>query len=70
MSHGDFRDRENEKSYAMDICAELHQLRSRYEQAFQVTKDPAEVLLFRLSHAEVPRTRSLRRACEDVLLFV
>jgi hypothetical protein len=51
------------------ICTELHQLRSRYEQCFQVTKENAEVLLFRLSYADVPRTRSLRRPCQDVLLF-
>jgi hypothetical protein len=52
-----------------EICAALLQLRVRYERLFQVSKGTAEVLLFRLSHAALPRTRSLRRACQDVLLF-
>ena len=53
----------------VEIRAELHELRSRYEQPFQVTKETAEVLLFRLFHADFPHTSSLRRVCKEVLRF-
>jgi hypothetical protein len=53
----------------VEICAELHQLRARYERLLRVTQETAEVLLFRLFHAALPHTRSLRRAGQDVLLF-
>jgi hypothetical protein len=52
-----------------EICAALHQLRAPYERLLQVPQGTAEVLLFRLFHAALPHTRSLRRACQDVLLF-
>ncbi|WP_437808821.1 Rv1355c family protein [Sorangium sp. So ce1078] len=45
------------------------QLRARYLQLFDVTDATAEILLFRLSLAGPPATRSLRRPAEDVLVL-
>ncbi|WP_437731503.1 Rv1355c family protein [Sorangium sp. So ce1335] len=44
------------------------ELRARYLRLFDVTDATAEILLFRLSIAGPPSTRSLRRPLEDVLL--
>ncbi|WP_437276122.1 Rv1355c family protein [Sorangium sp. So ce375] len=43
-------------------------LRERYVRLFDVTDATAEILLFRLSLAGPPSTRSLRRPLEDVLV--
>ncbi|MGK4000559.1 Rv1355c family protein [Sorangium sp. So ce1024] len=43
-------------------------LRARYLRLFDVTDATAEILLFRLSLAGPPSTRSLRRPLEDVLV--
>ncbi|WP_437587047.1 Rv1355c family protein [Sorangium sp. So ce1000] len=43
-------------------------LRARYVRLFDVTDATAEILLFRLSLAGPPSTRSLRRPLEDVLV--
>ncbi|WP_437686691.1 Rv1355c family protein [Sorangium sp. So ce176] len=44
-------------------------LRARYLRLFDVTDATAEILLFRLSLAGPPSTRSLRRPLEDVLVM-
>ena len=43
--------------------------RVRYERFLRVTPGSGEVLLFRLCHAALLHTHSLRRAVQDVLLF-
>jgi molybdopterin/thiamine biosynthesis adenylyltransferase len=45
----------------------LGQLRQEYRQLFDVPKGSAEVLLFRVFHAEAPKARSIRRRLQDVL---
>lgn len=51
-----------------ETVAEARRLRERYVRLFDVTDATAEILLFRLSLADPPSTRSLRRPVEDVLL--
>ncbi|HKF36337.1 MAG TPA: hypothetical protein VKB35_05500, partial [Ktedonobacteraceae bacterium] len=48
---------------------ELRALRGQYCQLFAVDDRMGEVLLFRLSLAEAPTTRSLRRPVDEVLRF-
>jgi hypothetical protein len=47
--------------------ATLRELRARYRQVFVVAEGHGEPLLLRLSVAEAPEVRSLRRRIEDVL---
>ncbi|MRG96035.1 Rv1355c family protein [Polyangium spumosum] len=47
----------------------LGELRERFSKVFPVPEGNAEVLLFRLSKADPPTARSLRRPVEDVLTF-
>jgi molybdopterin/thiamine biosynthesis adenylyltransferase/nitroreductase len=47
--------------------ADLEQLRPRYTRLFPVEDHQAEVLLFRLSRADEPSVRSLRRPVEEIL---
>ena len=47
--------------------AELRALWTRYSALFEVEPGQAEVLLFRLSRAEAPTLRSLRRPVEEIL---
>jgi hypothetical protein len=48
---------------------ELQELRARYCKLFAVNDRLGEILLFRLSLAEVPSARSLRRPIDEVLSF-
>lgn len=52
---------------APDEVRELQELRARYRRLFDVTRDDAEVLLFRLGRAGPPSAISLRRPLERVL---
>lgn len=52
-----------------DMVDELRALRGRYCQLFAVNDQMGEVLLFRLSLAEAPSARSLRRPVDEVLRF-
>src|SRR5579859_1278201 len=52
-----------------EVVDELKKLRGRYCQLFAVNDRMGEVLLFRLSLAEAPSTRSLRRPVDQVLRF-
>jgi len=54
---------------AEDEQQALGELRKRYRELFEVAAGHAEVMLFRLAHAEAPTARSLRRRLEDVLSF-
>lgn len=49
--------------------AELQALRSRYTRLFPVDPAEGEVLLFRLSRADAPSVRSLRRPVDEILEF-
>ncbi len=51
-----------------ETAAVARELRERYVRLFDVTDATAEILLFRLSLAGPPSTRSLRRPPEDVLV--
>ncbi|WP_437597238.1 Rv1355c family protein [Sorangium sp. So ce590] len=51
-----------------ETVAVARELRERYVRLFDVTDATAEILLFRLSLAGPPSTRSLRRPPEDVLV--
>ena len=48
---------------------QLAQLRDRYRRLFDTSTDRAEAFLFRLSLAEAPTARSLRRPLDDLLVF-
>jgi tRNA A37 threonylcarbamoyladenosine dehydratase len=51
------------------MASELHELRARYRRLFAVGDQVSEILLFRLSLADPPSARSLRRPAVDVLSF-
>jgi molybdopterin/thiamine biosynthesis adenylyltransferase/nitroreductase len=48
---------------------ELRHLRERYRKVFDVAPDEAEVFLFRLTRAEAPTARALRRNVSDLLVI-
>ena len=52
-----------------EMIGELGALRARYRKLFAVNDHTGEILLFRLSTAEAPSARSLRRPVSDVLDF-
>ena len=52
-----------------EMISELGELRARYRKLFAVNDHMGEILLFRLSTAEAPSARSLRRPVSDVLDF-
>ncbi|MDC3958493.1 Rv1355c family protein [Polyangium jinanense] len=52
------------------VREQLGELRQRFLRVFDVPAGHAEILLFRLSKAEPPTARSLRKPVEDVLTFV
>ena len=52
-----------------EMVDELRELQGRYCKLFAVDAQMGEVLLFRLSLAEAPSTRSLRRPVDEVLRF-
>ena len=47
----------------------LAKLRKDFRQLFDIPDHHAEVMLFRMAHAEPASARSLRRKVEDVLIF-
>jgi nitroreductase len=47
----------------------LWQLRTRYRELFEVPSGHAEIMLFRIAHAEAPTARSRRHRLDDVLSF-
>jgi molybdopterin/thiamine biosynthesis adenylyltransferase len=51
------------------MIGELKELRGRYCKLFAVNDHMGEILLFRLSQAEAPQARSLRRPVDEVLRF-
>jgi tRNA A37 threonylcarbamoyladenosine dehydratase len=51
------------------MASELHELQARYRKLFAVKDHMSEILLFRLSIANPPSARSLRRPAADVLSF-
>ena len=51
-------------------ASELRQLRLRLSNVFDLDSQRAEVLLFRLADAEMPRVRSLRKSVDDVTEFL
>ena len=48
---------------------ELSELRDVYCRLFDVPDGHAELMLFRLAHADAPTARALRRRVDDVLFF-
>jgi hypothetical protein len=52
-----------------EMIGELGALRARYRKLFAVNDHTGEILLFRLSTAQAPSARSLRRPVSDVLDF-
>jgi nitroreductase len=54
---------------AEDERQALRELRTRYRELFEVPSGHAEIMLFRIAHAEAPTARSLRRRLDDVLSF-
>lgn len=55
--------------FDVEMQTELRQLRTHYEQLFNLTETNSEVMLFRLSFASESSVRSLRRPVEQVLSF-
>jgi hypothetical protein len=51
------------------MTSELKELRARYCKLFAVNDHLGEILFFRLSLAEAPSARSLRRPIDEVLSF-
>jgi hypothetical protein len=52
-----------------DEVETLSRLRERFKGLFDVGPDSAEIMLFRLAHADPPSARALRRPVEEVLTF-
>jgi hypothetical protein len=52
-----------------EMIDELRALRGRYRKLFAVNDLVGEILLFRLSQADAPSARSLRRPVNEVLSF-
>ena len=52
-----------------DMQKELKLLRSEFENVTKLSSDVVDVFLFRLCIADQPKTKSLRRKMEDVLIF-
>jgi len=48
---------------------ELKILRSEFENVMKLSSDVVDVFLFRLCIADQPKTKSLRRKMEDVLIY-
>ena len=48
---------------------ELKILRSEFENVTKLSSDVVDVFLFRLCIADQPKTKSLRREIEDVLIY-
>ncbi|MBW2264050.1 MAG: Rv1355c family protein, partial [Deltaproteobacteria bacterium] len=62
-------ERGNGEGFTDGEVATLRKLRERYTRLFGLPEGHAEVLMFRLSRAEPPTARSIRRRLEDVLVF-
>lgn len=61
--------RNEEMGFPDTMVSELHELQARYHKLFAVKDHMSEILLFRLSIANPPSARSLRRPAADVLSF-
>lgn len=62
--------RNESMAFSETVVSELQELQARYRTLFAIKENMSEILLFRLSIADPPSARSLRRPLADILHFV
>jgi nitroreductase len=62
-------ERGNGAGFTVREITELNLLRTRYRRLLTTQRDHAEVFLFRISYADPPTARALRRPLDEVLSF-